>query len=279
VCSSRGGLVFSAHGGQRPKSMTRGPGPPCQRLGHLGACRARSSAALRGVNGGILLLKRDSPKRDRHSHHRPFALEFSTLLCRRSRHVLARPSRAPPARGSTQLGAEPARMGCAGVCRKNPCRCLSLQRPCCWRVCVQTPQRVGATEPGFLRAAVGGAWPSASTRNAVLHPSGGHHRLPPWDVRGGDAPSRFFLQHPGGRMITSLVKVDSGLSHGSIPRAPNSLGVGSEPCCGSDSLASMASVPLPTPPSGRWLPVHRTGDGRAVHRSAVPIAELRRRLP
>jgi hypothetical protein len=25
-------------------------------------------------------------------------------------------------------------------------------------------------------------------------------------------------------MITSLVKVDSGLSHGSIPRTPNSLG-------------------------------------------------------
>jgi hypothetical protein len=25
-------FAFSAHGGQRPKSMTRGPGPPCQRL-------------------------------------------------------------------------------------------------------------------------------------------------------------------------------------------------------------------------------------------------------
>jgi hypothetical protein len=25
-------VAFSTHGGQRPKSMTRGPGPPCQRL-------------------------------------------------------------------------------------------------------------------------------------------------------------------------------------------------------------------------------------------------------
>jgi hypothetical protein len=48
-------FAFSAHGGRRPRSMTRGPEPPCQRLGHLGARRARSSAALRGINGGILL--------------------------------------------------------------------------------------------------------------------------------------------------------------------------------------------------------------------------------
>jgi hypothetical protein len=41
-------------------------------------------------------------------------------------------------------------------------------------------------------------------------------------------------------MFTSLVKVDSGLSSGSIPHAPNSLGVGSEPCYGSISLALMA---------------------------------------
>jgi hypothetical protein len=58
----------------------------------------------------------------------------------------------------------------------------------------------------FPRAAAGGAWPPASTRGVLLHPSGGHHRLPPWDVRGGDAPSCFFLHHSRGRMITSLVK-------------------------------------------------------------------------
>jgi hypothetical protein len=78
----------------------------------------------------------------------------------------------------------------------------------------------GATNPVFLRAAAGGAWPPASTRYALLRPSGGHHRLPLRDVHGGDAPSRFFLQHSGGRVITSLMKVDSGLSHRSIPRAP-----------------------------------------------------------
>jgi hypothetical protein len=48
-------FAFFAHGGRRPRIMTRGLGPPCQRLGHLGARRARSSVALRGVSGGILL--------------------------------------------------------------------------------------------------------------------------------------------------------------------------------------------------------------------------------
>jgi hypothetical protein len=46
---------FFAHGDRRLRSMTRGPGPPCQRLGHLGACRARSYAASRGVSGRIFL--------------------------------------------------------------------------------------------------------------------------------------------------------------------------------------------------------------------------------
>jgi hypothetical protein len=30
-------FAFSAHGGRRPRSMTRGPGPLRQRLGHPGA--------------------------------------------------------------------------------------------------------------------------------------------------------------------------------------------------------------------------------------------------
>jgi hypothetical protein len=59
-------------------------------------------------------------------------------------------------------------------------------------------------------------------------------------------------------MITSLVKVDSGLSHDSIPRAPQLFGVGSEPCCGSISLAL---VPPPT-----HLPiVERGGAVRPPH--------------
>jgi hypothetical protein len=213
-----------------------------------------------------------------HSHQRPFALELSALLCRRSRHGLARPSRAPPARGGTQLGAQPAQMGCAGVCRKDLCQCLSSRRPRRRRVCVlhlQTPQRVGVVNPIFLRAAAGGAWPPASTRYALLHPPGGHHRLPPRDVRGGDAPSRFFLQHSGGRMFTSLVKVDSGLSHGSIPRAPTLWG-GKRTVLwfhlfGFDGFSAACNAP-PLPPSGAWLPVHRTGDSRALRRSAAPAA-------
>jgi hypothetical protein len=55
-----------------------------------------------GVSGrqwGNLSLKRDSPERGSHSHHSlcPFALEFFVFFCRRSRHGLARSSRASPA--------------------------------------------------------------------------------------------------------------------------------------------------------------------------------------
>jgi hypothetical protein len=48
-------FAFFAHGGRRPRSMTRGPGTPCQRLGRLGAHRARFSVASWGVNGRVLL--------------------------------------------------------------------------------------------------------------------------------------------------------------------------------------------------------------------------------
>jgi hypothetical protein len=41
----------------------------------------------------------------------------------------------------------------------------------------------------FLRAAAGGARPPTSAPYALLHSSGGHHRLPLQDVRGGDASS------------------------------------------------------------------------------------------
>jgi hypothetical protein len=50
-----GRFAFIAHGDRHPRSMTRGPGPPRQRLGHPGVRRARSSAASRGVSGGIFL--------------------------------------------------------------------------------------------------------------------------------------------------------------------------------------------------------------------------------
>jgi hypothetical protein len=139
-------------------------------------------------------LKRDSPECGSHSHHslRPSALEFSTLFCRRSRHGLARPSRVLPVRGGTQLGAQPAWMGCADVRQKDPCRRLSPRRSCCRGVRalrLQPPLRVGVADLVFLRAATGGARPPTSALHAPLHPSGDHHRLPLRDVRGGDASS------------------------------------------------------------------------------------------
>jgi hypothetical protein len=143
---------------------------------------------------GESFLKRDSPECGSHSHHslRPFALEFSMLFCRRSRHVLARPSRVLPVRGGTQLGAQPPRMGCAGVCWKDLCRRLSPRRSRHRGVHAlrfQPRPRVVAADLVFLRAAAGGARPPTSALHAPLHPSGGHHRLPLRDVHGGDTSS------------------------------------------------------------------------------------------
>jgi hypothetical protein len=41
-------FTLSAHGGRRPRSMTRGPGTPCQRLGHCIRQRRRGWAAAFG---------------------------------------------------------------------------------------------------------------------------------------------------------------------------------------------------------------------------------------
>jgi hypothetical protein len=61
-------FAFFAHGDRRPRSMTRGPGPPCQGLDRLGARRVRYSAASRGVSGGVFL-KKVFPECNSHSHH------------------------------------------------------------------------------------------------------------------------------------------------------------------------------------------------------------------
>jgi hypothetical protein len=71
-------------------------------------------------------------------------------------------------------------------------------------------------------------------------------------------------------MITGLVKVDSGLSHGSIPRVPQLFGVGSEPCCGSISLALMALVsPLTMPPAAKRGVAVRPPHGQRSRRAQV----------
>jgi hypothetical protein len=123
-----------------------------------------SSKIFCGVSGhqwGNLSLKRDSSERGSHSYHsqRPFALEFSVLFYRRSRHGLARPSRVLPVRGGTRLGAQPARMGCASVRRKDPCRCLSSWRSHCRGVHALRFLRVGAADLTFLIVVAGGARP------------------------------------------------------------------------------------------------------------------------
>jgi hypothetical protein len=174
-----------------------GPGPRVR--GWVTLARVGRDLLRRlGRQWGNLSLKRDSPEHGSHSHHSQcsFALVFSAHFCHRSRHGLARSSQASPARGGTQLGAQPARMGCAGVRRKDLCRCLSSRRFRRQRVHalrLQPPQWSGAADFVFLCAAARGARPPTSALHALLHPSGGHHRLPLQDVRGGDAPSRFFL--------------------------------------------------------------------------------------
>jgi hypothetical protein len=122
------------------------------------------------------------------SSPRPFGF---ALLCRRSRHGLARPSRALPVQGGTQPGAQPARVGRVGVRRKDPRRRLSPRRsrrrgvralrfqPLLW---------VGAADLAFLPAAVGGARSPTSAPHTPLHPPGGHLCSPLGDVRGGGAP-------------------------------------------------------------------------------------------
>jgi hypothetical protein len=187
-------FAFFAHGGRRPRSMTRGPGPPCQRLGRLGARQARFSAVSWGVNGGVLL-KKDSPECGSHSFHlpHPFAFELSALFCRCSCHGLARPSRVLPARGGTQLGAQPARMGCASIRRKDPCRRLSPQRSRRRRVRalrLEPPLQVGVADLVLLRTA---AWRSSAPNLSTSRPASSSRRPStssrcPWG-------RRFFRQH------------------------------------------------------------------------------------
>jgi hypothetical protein len=65
-----------------------GPGPRVR--GWAAMVRARRNFLRSGESS----LKMDSPECSSHAHHslRPFALEFSALFYRRSRHGLARPS-------------------------------------------------------------------------------------------------------------------------------------------------------------------------------------------
>jgi hypothetical protein len=150
------------------------------------------------------------------SSPRPFGF---ALFCRRSRHDLVRPSRVLPVRGGTQLGAQPAQMGCVGVRRKDPCRRLSPRRSsplgslcslsptspagwcyqsrlsscCCWRS--------SASNLSTSRPASSSRWPFSPTSARCLW---GRH---------------FFCQHSDERVLCSdLPVVENELSYGSIFR-------------------------------------------------------------
>jgi hypothetical protein len=211
-------FAFFTHEGRRPRSMTRGPGPSCQRLDRLGARRARFSTASWGVNGRALL-KWDSPECGSHSFHllHPFAFELSALFCRRSCYGLARPSRVLLVRGGTQLGAQPVRMGCASVRRKDPCRRLSPRR-------LSPPRSSCSSSPtspvGWRcqsRPSSCCCWRSSASNLSTLRPTSSSRRSSsPTSVR---CPwgRRFFRQHSNKRVMCSdLPGVESELSCGSI---------------------------------------------------------------
>jgi hypothetical protein len=123
----------------------------------------------------------------------------------------------------------------------------------CYRSCFSSA--------GGVRPCGSGALPPVLGFKDVHQPRGGgeragpRFRLPLGLVSASSSSIR--------RMITSLVKEDGGLSHGSIPRAPQLFGMGSEPCCGSISLALMALVPPPTlPPTAKRGMAVRPSHGR-----------------
>jgi hypothetical protein len=121
-------FAFFALGDPHTSCMTCKPGPPCHRLGRIGARRARFSAVSRGASKGVFLEKGFTPRAAITISHflptvAPFCLRAlraplhfrSSAFHRRSRHGLASPSRALPVRGGTQPGVQPARMGRAGA--------------------------------------------------------------------------------------------------------------------------------------------------------------------
>jgi hypothetical protein len=168
-------FAFFALGDPHTSCMTCGPEPPCHRLNHIGARRARFSVASWGASKGVFLEKGFTSRvAVTLSHFLPTVVPFhlralcaplllrSSAFHRRSRHGLASPSRALPVRGGTQLGAQPARMGCANVRRKDLCRRFSPRRSRHWgvRALRFLPLlRVGAADLALLPAAAGGARP------------------------------------------------------------------------------------------------------------------------
>jgi hypothetical protein len=230
-----------------------------------------------GHQWGNPSLKRDSPRRGSHSHQRPFALEFSALLCRRSRHGLARPSRAPLARGGTQLGAQPARMGRAEVCRKDPCRSLLTATLPPESLCSSSPNSpVGWRCRSYLSSCC--CWRGLASSLYMLQPASSFRRPSSPTSMGCPWRRRSFPLLPpasegkddhqpceGGQRVEPRVH----------PSRPTSLGWEVSRAAAPSLWLSWPRCHLQhclPPLSGAWLPVQRTGDGRTVRRSVAPAA-------
>jgi hypothetical protein len=204
ACSLCGGSPSSRFG---PACMTWGAWPPCHRMGTLVRIGGDFSRDASGHERGNLPLKKGfiprvasmscfSPTRGALSPSislRPFAFKVSALC----RHSLPWPCDFIPSALRLSECSKWYTACLDGMHRYLPggpvlvslLSVTSLPKS----LCSQTPQRVGSIDPIFLRAAAGGAWPPVSTCGVLLHLLGGHHYLPPRDVRGGDAPSCFFL--------------------------------------------------------------------------------------
>jgi hypothetical protein len=146
----------------------------------------------------------------------PFAFELSALFCRRSRHGLARPSRVLPIRGGTQIGAQPARMGCAGIRRKDPCRRLSPRRS---RRRGVRALRSNPPAGWCCRSRLSSCccWRSSASNLSTSRPTSSSRR--PSSPTSARCPwgRRFFRQRPNERVLCSdLPEVESELRCGSI---------------------------------------------------------------
>jgi hypothetical protein len=165
-------FAFFALGDPHTSCMTCGPGPPCHRLGRIGARRGRFSVASRGASKGVFLEKGFTPRATvTLSYFLPTAAPFrlralhaplhlrSSSFHRRSRHGPASPSRAlssprwhstwcatclDGARRLSPEGSAPAPLPSAILPPRSSCsssptsptgwRCRSrLSSCCCWR--------------------------------------------------------------------------------------------------------------------------------------------------
>jgi hypothetical protein len=229
-----------------------GPGPRVRDWVTLAYVPTRYSAALQGVSWGNLSLKRDSPGRCSHSHRsqRPFAFEFPRSHAIVATMALLDPPECLQPKVALNLVRNMLGWGVSALAGK---------------ICVGASARGDLTAgefmlfvsilPSGLALPISSffvlRWRSLASNLNTLCPTSSFRQPSSPTSAGCPWRRRSFLLLPlafGGRMFTSLMKVDSRLSSSSIPRVPQLPGVESESCCDSIFLALMALVPPPTPP-------------------------------